>query len=82
MSLAAVGGVVLAERMAAALCGLAQSLGEPLVDRGLGLVECNPVLVCERGATAVDVSIRIPVGAWDRVVAGSLGFEESGASHE
>jgi succinyl-CoA synthetase beta subunit len=42
-----------------ALVALARSIGEVLVERSLELVECNPVLVCERGALALDASVRL-----------------------
>jgi acetate---CoA ligase (ADP-forming) len=43
----------------AALVTLARSIGEVLVERSLELVECNPVLVSERGAIALDASVRL-----------------------
>jgi acetate---CoA ligase (ADP-forming) len=42
----------------AAVATLASSVGELLVDRGLSLIELNPVLVYERGAVAVDAVVR------------------------
>jgi acetate---CoA ligase (ADP-forming) len=42
----------------AAVAALASSVGELLVDRGLSLIELNPVLVYERGAVAVDAVVR------------------------
>ena len=42
-----------------ALVALARSIGEVLVERSLELVECNPVLVGERGAIALDASVRL-----------------------
>jgi acetyl-CoA synthetase len=42
----------------AAVAGLASSAGDLLVDRGLSLIELNPVLVYERGAVAVDAVVR------------------------
>jgi len=45
-----------------ALVVLARSIGEVLVERSLELVECNPVLVGERGAVALDASVRLQVG--------------------
>jgi acetate---CoA ligase (ADP-forming) len=42
----------------AAVAGLASSVGELLLDRGLSLIELNPVLVYERGAVAVDAVVR------------------------
>jgi hypothetical protein len=42
-----------------ALVAVAKSIGEVLVERSLELVECNPVLVAERGAIALDASIRL-----------------------
>ncbi|HWD77197.1 MAG TPA: acetate--CoA ligase family protein [Solirubrobacteraceae bacterium] len=43
-----------------ALAGLAQRVGELLLERDLETVECNPVLVAARGdgATAVDAAVR------------------------
>ena len=42
-----------------ALVALARSIGEVLVEHSLELVECNPVLVSERGAVALDASVRL-----------------------
>ncbi len=42
-----------------ALVVLARSIGEVLVERSLELVECNPVLVGQRGAIALDASVRL-----------------------
>jgi acyl-CoA synthetase (NDP forming) len=42
----------------AAVAGLASSVGELLLDRGLSLIELNPVLVYERGVVAVDAVVR------------------------
>jgi acyl-CoA synthetase (NDP forming) len=48
----------------AAVADLAASVGELLLDRGLSLIELNPVLVYERGAVAVDaVALGSPSGA-------------------
>jgi acyl-CoA synthetase (NDP forming) len=48
-----------------ALVALARSIGEVLVEQTLALVECNPVLVGERGAIALDASVRLRPGAPD-----------------
>jgi hypothetical protein len=37
---------------------LAAAVGDLLIDRGLSLLELNPVLVYERGAVAVDAVAR------------------------
>jgi acetate---CoA ligase (ADP-forming) len=42
-----------------ALVAVAKSIGEVLVERTLELVECNPVLVGQRGAVVLDASIRL-----------------------
>ncbi len=42
----------------AAAAALAERLGEVLLERRLGTVECNPVLVTESGVVAVDAAIR------------------------
>jgi acetate---CoA ligase (ADP-forming) len=42
-----------------ALVAVAKSIGEVFVERSLELVECNPVLVGERGAIVLDASIRL-----------------------
>ena len=42
----------------AAAARLAQRIGELLVDRGLAIVETNPVLVATDGATALDAAVR------------------------
>jgi hypothetical protein len=44
----------------AAVAGLAVAAGELLLERGLELLELNPVLVHEHGATAVDAVAAIP----------------------
>jgi acetate---CoA ligase (ADP-forming) len=41
-----------------AVAGLATTVGGLLLDRGLSLIELNPVLVYERGAVAVDAVVR------------------------
>ena len=41
-----------------AAAALAQKVGEVLMERGLQAVECNPVLVAETGAVAVDAAIQ------------------------
>ncbi len=41
-----------------AVARLAAAVGELLVERGLSLIELNPVLVYERGAVAVDAVVR------------------------
>jgi acetate---CoA ligase (ADP-forming) len=41
-----------------AVARLAAGVGELLVDRGLSLIELNPVVVYERGAVAVDAVAR------------------------
>jgi acetate---CoA ligase (ADP-forming) len=41
-----------------AVAALASSVGRLLLDRGLSLIELNPVLVYERGAVAVDAVVR------------------------
>ena len=46
-----------------ALVALARSIGEVLVERTLELVECNPVLVGQRGAIALDASVRLRLAA-------------------
>jgi acyl-CoA synthetase (NDP forming) len=45
-----------------ALVAVAKSIGEVFVERSLEVVECNPVFVSERGAIALDASIRLGVG--------------------
>jgi acetate---CoA ligase (ADP-forming) len=45
-----------------ALVVLARSIGEVLVERSLELVECNPVVVGQRGAVALDASVRLRRG--------------------
>ena len=42
----------------AAVAGLASTVGQVLMDRGLSLIELNPVLVYEDGAVAVDAVVR------------------------
>jgi acyl-CoA synthetase (NDP forming) len=42
-----------------AFIALARSIGEGLLERTLELVECNPVLVGQRGAIALDASVRL-----------------------
>ena len=42
-----------------ALVALARSIGEVFVERPLELVECNPVLVGQRGAVALDAVVRL-----------------------
>jgi len=42
----------------AAVAGLASTVGQVLLDRGLALIELNPVLVYEHGAVAVDAVVR------------------------
>jgi acetate---CoA ligase (ADP-forming) len=42
----------------AGVAALASSVGRLLLDRGLSLIELNPVLVYERGAVAVDAVVR------------------------
>jgi acetate---CoA ligase (ADP-forming) len=42
----------------AAVAGLASRVGDLLLNRGLSLIELNPVLVYERGAVAVDAVVR------------------------
>jgi acetate---CoA ligase (ADP-forming) len=41
-----------------AVAALASSVGELLMERGLSLIELNPVIVYERGAVAVDAVVR------------------------
>ena len=45
-----------------ALVVLARSIGEGLVERSLELVECNPGVVGQRGAVALDASVRLRRG--------------------
>jgi succinyl-CoA synthetase beta subunit len=42
----------------ASLSALAESIGELLLARGARLIECNPVVVWERGAMVLDAAIR------------------------
>ncbi|HUO72736.1 MAG TPA: acetate--CoA ligase family protein [Solirubrobacteraceae bacterium] len=42
------------------VAGLAARLGEVLIEQGLALIECNPVLVGPTGAVAVDAAILAP----------------------